>query len=449
MRNAVVEWVTICLTTLGVTACAGSEPGSIAFATPERFDIAFVETSPSPMHLRYMSDAGNLSSPVYLPNDLEVWYSVSNAISWSPDGDFIAVAAKRPGGDASIYVMRPGGGDLQQITSDAAWDDEPDWSPDGTRILFKTDRNALGEGSVSYDIYIHDLTTGVETRVTPTSGNYLGPVWSPESMRIAYVEVLGFGEGGQIMIHDLATNAATPIGGIQGDLIPQGLHWSPSVDQLLFWEFYSTDVYRIHTDGSGLANLTTNLFDDEWSISVDPSWYDDSRVLFASAYWDESGNSHRGIYRMTPTGAGATSIALIGETPVLEHNPVRRFAATDLPDLVVSFHSDGLDDSDPSIPLYQVEFKIRNIGLAPSSEALIYVDAINPNPSSGENEIQLQKSVELRPLDSGAETIRLTVAFELAEMFANGVSLVRITADSKNQVVEAFEINNTAELNFP
>ncbi len=49
-----------CLVVLVVSACTTN-------IVPERFDIAYIEQNPTPRHLRYMSDSGNLSTPVYIP----------------------------------------------------------------------------------------------------------------------------------------------------------------------------------------------------------------------------------------------------------------------------------------------------------------------------------------------------------------------------------------------
>jgi TolB protein len=65
-------------------------------------------------------------------------------VSFSPDGKRIAFARNGTGGVAvfnfDIYTMNADGSDVKQLTTDPGFDAEPMWSPDGSRILFITDR---------------------------------------------------------------------------------------------------------------------------------------------------------------------------------------------------------------------------------------------------------------------------------------------------------------------
>jgi len=78
----------------------------------------------------------------------------------SPDGTTIAFSYK---GD--LYSVPAAGGEARQLTTNAAFDSHPIWSPDGKKIAFESDR----EGSL--DVYVIDANGGTPTRLTTNSGS--------------------------------------------------------------------------------------------------------------------------------------------------------------------------------------------------------------------------------------------------------------------------------------
>ena len=77
----------------------------------------------------------------------------------SPDGSTIAFAYK---GD--LYCVPANGGEARQLTTNAAYDSQPIWSPDGKKIAFTSNR----EGSL--DVYVISTKGGAPTRLTTNSG---------------------------------------------------------------------------------------------------------------------------------------------------------------------------------------------------------------------------------------------------------------------------------------
>lgn len=78
----------------------------------------------------------------------------------SPDGKTVAFAYR---GD--IFTVPATGGEAKQITSNAAFDSYPVWSPDSRHIAFASNR----EGSM--DVWVMDADGGVPHRITTNSGN--------------------------------------------------------------------------------------------------------------------------------------------------------------------------------------------------------------------------------------------------------------------------------------
>ena len=111
---------------------------------------------------------------------------VLNHPQLSPDGEQVVFTVARADREANTYrinlwLVSASGGEPRQLTTAAAKETGPRWSPDGTRLVFVSDRN--GEKQ----LWVIPAGGG-EARVL-TSGK-LGaadPVWSPDGRWIAFV----------------------------------------------------------------------------------------------------------------------------------------------------------------------------------------------------------------------------------------------------------------------
>lgn len=83
---------------------------------------------------------------------------------YSPDGSKIVFQSNRDG-QYEIYVMNTDGTGQTRLTNNAAWDTAPAWSPDGTKILF----TSLRDGAMSPALYVMNANGSNQTRVTAGS----------------------------------------------------------------------------------------------------------------------------------------------------------------------------------------------------------------------------------------------------------------------------------------
>jgi eukaryotic-like serine/threonine-protein kinase len=155
--------------------------------------------------------------------------------AWSPDGQRIAYYSKKGGG---VWVMPTLGGAPRQITE---FGSAPRWSPDGTMIAFQSDSNPdLGSGSVgSSTIWIAPAQGGAPKQVTQIgnpAGGHVGPTWSPDNRRIAFV-TLNF-NGQQIWSVSLS-----------GDDLKQLTH----ADGKAAYPLYSPDGRRLYFVGGPIV----------------------------------------------------------------------------------------------------------------------------------------------------------------------------------------------------
>lgn len=76
-------------------------------------------------------------------------------------------------GNAEIYVMNADGTDQTRLTNNSAFDWDPDWSPDGTRIAFYSNRDGNPE------ICVMNADGTDQTRLTYNSADDGDPAWRP------------------------------------------------------------------------------------------------------------------------------------------------------------------------------------------------------------------------------------------------------------------------------
>jgi Tol biopolymer transport system component len=125
---------------------------------------------------------------------------VESGLAWSPDGaKLLYVSASdttdfpNPERDVEIYAMNSDGSGVMRLTDNTVHDVSPDWSPDGTKIVFSSyrdDKPAIytmnPDGSEQAKI-AYQLPPCVEDEFGDRCNGDGSPVWSPDGTRIAFV----------------------------------------------------------------------------------------------------------------------------------------------------------------------------------------------------------------------------------------------------------------------
>lgn len=102
----------------------------------------------------------------------------------SPDGRRIAYAGRDAQGNIDVYVVNRDGSDVRRLTTTPGTDDQPAWSPDGTRLAFRSERSgSVQVWTMQADGSAPRQVTGLE----PTFGDVQAqdPAWLTDS-RLVY-----------------------------------------------------------------------------------------------------------------------------------------------------------------------------------------------------------------------------------------------------------------------
>ena len=149
----------------------------------------------------------------------------------------------------------------RQLTRRLGIETQGDWSPDGKQLVFVSDRSG------STQIYLYELETGEDLRLT-FEGNYnADPKWSPVGQHILFTRRV---EGkDRIFIMDPFGENVRPVTG--GRYNSEQPEWSPDGNQIVF-SSNRTGVYKLYMvsiDGRDLRRLTNTPAKIEESS---PNW---------------------------------------------------------------------------------------------------------------------------------------------------------------------------------
>jgi Tol biopolymer transport system component len=193
---------------------------------------------------------------------------------WSPDGTQLLFTSRGDKDDLYVWdVAAEKSTPLWDCADPCVGDDEAVWSPDGLRIAFVRAMEPFQDDVPSCALMLGDPASGHVKPITKTVSCLDRPTfphWSKDGTRIAYYRGVYEGDttlSTALYVWDARTANETKL--TEDTLFAGDSDWSAGDEWLIFSTYPLNDfqccqvsnLYRIHHDGSGLEQLTEETSD--------------------------------------------------------------------------------------------------------------------------------------------------------------------------------------------
>jgi Tol biopolymer transport system component len=138
-------------------------------------------------------------------------------------------------GSPQVYIMRADGSDVRQLTNERDGACQPDWSPDGEKIVYVTPCRQKQETYQGSSLFILDVNSRSRTALPASPGGDFEPAWSPDNKHIAFTSFRdGYMEIYMINLDNNQFTRLTRAQGIVGAIYARQPAWNPYGTQIAY-----------------------------------------------------------------------------------------------------------------------------------------------------------------------------------------------------------------------
>lgn len=215
---------------------------------------------------------------------------IDDGARFSPDGTKIIFHSNRSG-DNDIYVMNTDGSNLVNLTNNVASDTFGAFSPDGTKIAFSSDR-AIGGVRYIYTMNT-DGSNLVQVSTTGSTDNFAE--WSAHSDKIVYTS----GGSNASELYTVTPDGTQTVRLTNDSVRQTDAAFSPDGTKIAYVNGLgasgvASEIAVMNTDGTQKTILTSNAVPD-----LKPNWYaDGSKIIYTT----DGTAGNRELYTMNSDG---------------------------------------------------------------------------------------------------------------------------------------------------
>lgn len=280
---------------LALPACGGKGVPTAPASSPILASDSAPSWSPDGMRIAYAHTNGTVESadragiyvidaqggtPVHL---LTGDYAYPD---WSPDGRKLVINAVN--GHWGVFTITATGDSLTKLTS--AWGYAAKWSPDGATLAFQTyDRTQV------YRMWLMASDGTGARKLNPTgTDSWFEPDWSPDGHRLLHVRIGAGIEKPELFVMDTTGAAAVQL--TRDGFEARYPVWSPDGQWIAWgsWHDTTAELWIMKADGTGARKIANGLW---------PVWAPDSRRIAYTA-----AETWNGEYRLFTIDSGTGEI---------------------------------------------------------------------------------------------------------------------------------------------